>query len=65
MSCLPIASTLLTLIQEAGVNVSEEKRALFLDLHRIVSALKAGDIDPALEYVIPHKSIAFVNPLCV
>jgi len=48
-------------IQEAGVSVSQEKRSLFLDLHRIVSALKAGDIDPALEYVIPPKSIAFID----
>ncbi|KAF9653100.1 hypothetical protein BDM02DRAFT_3135933 [Thelephora ganbajun] len=40
-----------TFIEEAGVNVSEETRTLFLDLHRIVTALKAGDIDPALEWV--------------
>jgi hypothetical protein len=38
-------------IQEAEVDVSEETRSLFLDLHRIVTALKAGDVGPALEYV--------------
>lgn len=43
----------------------DETRSLFLDLHRIVTALKAGEIDPALEYVMLFKSLAFadVDPL--
>lgn len=47
------------------MNVSEETRTLFLDLHRIVTALKAGDIDPALEYVMPLGSSTFIYPFCV
>ena len=62
--CFPLCSLhpVFTLIQEADVSVSEETRSLFLDLHRIVTALKAGDIDPALEYVVPFESFASINP---
>jgi len=58
-------TTAATFIEEAGVNVSEETRTRFLDLHRIVTALKAGDTDPALEWVKQNREFlqAHQSPL--
>jgi len=44
-----------TFIEETGVDIPEETRTVFLDLHRIVTALKAGDVDPALKWVKRNK----------
>lgn len=38
--------------QESGVDIPGQLRAQFLDLHRILSALRREDIGPALECVI-------------
>lgn len=35
--------------QESGVEIYPELRMHFLDLHHIITALKAGNITPALE----------------
>ncbi|KAH9951317.1 Sfi1 spindle body protein-domain-containing protein [Amylocystis lapponica] len=39
-----------TFIEESGVSISEEMHGQFVDLHRIITALKQGNIAPALEW---------------
>ncbi|KIJ69459.1 hypothetical protein HYDPIDRAFT_106079 [Hydnomerulius pinastri MD-312] len=43
-------STAETFIQESGVDVSPEVRGQFLELHRILTALRKQEIGPALEW---------------
>lgn len=37
--------------QESGIEISSDLRSQFLDLHRILRALRNQDISPALEFV--------------
>ncbi len=40
-----------SMIQESDVTISQEHRAQFMDLHRIMTSLRQGDINSALECV--------------
>ncbi|KAH7930830.1 hypothetical protein BV22DRAFT_1027990 [Leucogyrophana mollusca] len=48
-----------TFINECGMDISPELRAQFIDLHRILTALKNEDISPALEW--SRKNRAFLR----
>jgi hypothetical protein len=51
--------TLTLLFQESGVDIPPELRAEFVDLHRILTALRTQDIGPALECV--YSAFLFVK----
>ncbi|KAI0695931.1 CTLH/CRA C-terminal to lish motif domain-containing protein [Cytidiella melzeri] len=44
-----------TFISESGVNIEPSMRSQFLELHQIVTALKAGNIVPALEWAAHNR----------
>ncbi|KAJ7046729.1 hypothetical protein C8F04DRAFT_1247798 [Mycena alexandri] len=43
-------------LQEAGLNIDAELRAQFIDLHRILQALRNQDINPALGWVAKNRA---------
>jgi len=43
-------------LQEAGLDISAELRAQFIDLHRILQALRSQDIGPALGWVAKNRT---------
>ncbi|KAJ7172529.1 ubiquitin-protein ligase E3 [Mycena filopes] len=43
-------------LQEAGLDIAPELRAQFIDLHRILQALRNQDINPALGWVAKNRS---------
>ncbi|KAJ6502600.1 CTLH/CRA C-terminal to lish motif domain-containing protein [Mycena sanguinolenta] len=43
-------------LQEAGLNIPAELRAQFIDLHRILQALRNQDIGPALGWVAKNRN---------
>ncbi|KAJ7452477.1 CTLH/CRA C-terminal to lish motif domain-containing protein [Mycena galericulata] len=43
-------------LQEAGLDIPAELRAQFIDLHRILQALRGQDINPALGWVAKNRS---------
>ncbi|KAJ7774771.1 CTLH/CRA C-terminal to lish motif domain-containing protein [Mycena metata] len=43
-------------LQEAGLNIDPELRAQFIDLHRILQALRNQDINPALGWVAKNRA---------
>ncbi|KIP09492.1 hypothetical protein PHLGIDRAFT_86552 [Phlebiopsis gigantea 11061_1 CR5-6] len=45
-----------TFIEESGVDIYPELRLHFIDLHRIISALKEGNIAPALEWTDRNRA---------
>lgn len=54
-----------TFIEECGVDIYPELRTHFLDLHQIITALKAGNIAPALEWTARNRTFleARASPL--
>ncbi|KAI0341728.1 hypothetical protein BDW22DRAFT_1407904 [Trametopsis cervina] len=45
-----------TFISESGIDIDPSMRSQFLELHRIVTALKAADIRPALEWAVHNRA---------
>ncbi|KAJ6630749.1 CTLH/CRA C-terminal to lish motif domain-containing protein [Mycena sp. CBHHK59/15] len=45
-----------TFLQEAGLDIPAELRAQFIDLHRILKALRSQDIGPALGWVAKNRA---------
>ena len=43
-------------LQDAGLNLSQERKEPFLELHRILEALKNKDLGPALQWVVQNHS---------
>ncbi|TFY83893.1 hypothetical protein EWM64_g113 [Hericium alpestre] len=48
-------STAETFIEEFGIHISPDLQAHFIDLHRILLALRNDDIGPALEWVMVNR----------
>ena len=47
-------------VQESGYPIMDEPRSKFVDLHKILQALRAADIGPALEYVNYSKMNSYL-----
>ncbi|KAF9246569.1 CTLH/CRA C-terminal to lish motif domain-containing protein [Melanogaster broomeanus] len=49
-------STAQTFIEESSIDISSELRGQFVELHRIMTALRRQDIGPALEWSMKNRS---------